>query len=70
VNKIDDKILKQIRDDLVGKRICIIDEKLGKLCGICSFIGYNEWFPEWELQVTIDRMPVTNVKLNKIESLC
>lgn len=34
--------------------------------GTCQFVGPNPFFPSWGLQVTLDRTPVTNVKIKSI----
>jgi hypothetical protein len=54
-----------MRSDFIGKRISVIGD-VGKVVGICDSLGYNEFFPSWGFQVTISRMPVSNVKTNSI----
>jgi hypothetical protein len=34
--------------------------------GECTFIGINSHIPSWGLQVTVNRMPITNVAINNI----
>lgn len=35
--------------------------------GKCEYIGHRPLLPEWELVVTIGRMPITNVDFNQIK---
>lgn len=61
MEKISDIILKQLEEMLIGKRV-----KTKGVSGICSFIGYNECLPRWDLQITIGRMPISNVIVKDI----
>lgn len=62
---IDQAIIKELNDRFLGKRI-LVENNEGRFAGYCTFIGNNEFFPSYELQVTIDRTPVTNVRINSI----
>lgn len=62
--------IKELQEKYLGKKISVPykghpmcknmyeDARIG---GICDFIGINEHIPEWGLQVTIGRMPLSNV---------
>ena len=72
----NDKLIKQLQDKFLGKRIKVpwvntsgfgIKRPDDCVVGICEFIGPNPNFPSWGLQVTIGRMPITNVDYTKIE---
>lgn len=66
MTKIPDHIIKQIQEDLLGKRIGIFhNEKYYE--GICEFIGYNSFLPNWGFQVTINRLPLQHVDIKNIE---
>lgn len=68
-DKIPDIIISQIQSDLLGKRIKFSTKSGKSYKGTCDFIGYNKYFPSWELQITIDRTPIPNVLFNSIELL-
>jgi hypothetical protein len=59
---------KELQDKYLGKRIRV-SFKDDTVTGICKFIGHNPYLPSWELQVTIDRFPISNVDETKIELL-
>lgn len=46
--------------ELIGKRVCV-----NNICGVLQFVGPNE-FLGWELQVTVNRMPI---KINSLEEI-
>lgn len=50
----------------IGKRVLVIDSKNVKIGGILEYVGYNENFPSWGIQVTIGRLPITNVDLDNV----
>lgn len=52
-----------------GERVSLIDGKGEKWVGRVDFIGYNPYFPTWELQVTLERTPITNVDPKSIRKL-
>jgi hypothetical protein len=68
MTQIPQEIIDQLREQFLGKRI-IVHGDGGRFVGVCNFLGHNEFFPSWGLQVTLDRMPVTNVEIKKIELL-
>lgn len=72
----DDKLIKELQDKFLGKRIRVpytnttgygTKTANDSVVGLCQFIGPNPNFPTWGLQVTLDRMPITNVDYKKIE---
>jgi len=65
MKRLDQATVDKMRDKFIGKRISVIGD-VGKVVGKCDFLGYNEFFPSWGFQVTINRMPVSNVKINSI----
>ena len=65
MKKLDQTTIAQMRDKFRGKRISVIGDD-GRYVGTCDFLGYNQFFESWGLQVTIDRMPVSNVKIKSI----
>lgn len=78
MERIDQITINQIRETLIGKKVTIeIPDKVfskikgysntTNIVGICNFFGYNEFLPEWDLQITIDRTPYNNIKLNEIK---
>ena len=65
---------------LLGKRVKVTGCKsknpmpdgsynLGNVIGECTFFGYNPHFPSFGLQITVDRMPLTNIDISQIELL-
>lgn len=59
------ELKKLLEEQFLGKRISV-KTKTGTIAGICQFIGNNEFFPSWGLQVTVSRMPLTNVEIKNI----
>ena len=53
---------------LLGKRV-LVKTKTGEVGGIMEFLGYNNWFPSWGLQITIGRLPIQNISLSDIKVL-
>lgn len=58
--------LEQLQSS-IGKRVSVKMADKSVVCGVLQFAGNNENFPSWGLQLTIDRMPITNVDVNNIE---
>lgn len=65
--QIPEETITQFKEEIMGKRVQVWTEKTGKVTGICAFFGYNRHFPSWGLQITLDRMPITNVELKNIK---
>lgn len=67
------EFIKQLQNKYLGKTITIPFVREGKIynedtiTGICNFIGPNSHLPKWELQITIDRTPISNVDYTKIK---
>ncbi len=51
----------------LGKKVEVKDTKGLSWKGTCDFIGYNPFIPEWGLQVTVERMPLTNIDIKDIK---
>jgi hypothetical protein len=64
MERISQEQIEQLRLALVGKRV-----RVRNMAGICKYFGYNEYIPSFGLQVTIERTPVTNLKLTDITLL-
>jgi len=58
-------VKKMLEDKFLGKRV-MVKTKIGKIGGVCQFIGNNEYIPSFGLQITVDRMPITNIKIKDI----
>lgn len=56
--------IKELKDKFIGKHISVEGDG-GRFVGTCDFLGYSH-FESWGFQVTIDRMPVSNVKIKSI----
>lgn len=71
--KLTDQQIQELQTKFLGKKISVPYTYNGFGCkseyivGVCKFIGHNKHFPEWELQVTIGRMPIQNVDHRKIK---
>jgi len=63
---VSQELIEQMNKQFLGKRISV-EGDVGVVSGTCQFMGYNLTFPSWGFQVTVDRMPVTNVKLKSIK---
>lgn len=61
-------VKKILEDKFLGKRV-MVKTKIGKIGGICQFIGNNEYIPSFGLQITVDRMPITNIQIQDITLL-
>lgn len=66
-NRLPDDVLKHLEETFKGKRISVEDSKGEVWIGECYFIGHNPYLPSWGLQVTLDRTPISNVKLSSIK---
>jgi hypothetical protein len=65
MTQLDQQTILKLQEQFLGKRISVENNE-GRYIGTCQFIGPNKFFPLFELQVTIDRTPVTNVKIKSI----
>ena len=65
MTQLDQQTILKLQEQFLGKRISVENNE-GRYIGTCQFIGPNKFFPSFELQVTIDRTPVTNVKIKSI----
>jgi hypothetical protein len=55
-------------EQFIGKKVCVTRKSDGvEICGILTFVGYNEHFPSWDLHCTVDRMP--GIQIDSIESI-
>ena len=59
------EVKKILEDKFLGKRV-MVKTKIGKIGGVCQFIGNNEYIPSFGLQITVDRMPITNIQIQDI----
>ena len=66
MKRISDQEQQDLKDKFLNQRISVMDNKGKMWVGKCDFIGYNEFFPSFNFQVTIDRTPVTNVIIDSI----
>lgn len=68
-DKLPQEIINHMRQEFLGKRISVLTESNERWVGTCQFIGYNENFPSFGFQVTLDRMPIRHVKPSSIKIL-
>lgn len=68
-DRIQEKVIIQMQQEFLGKRISVMTESNEKWIGTCQFIGYNENFPSFGFQVTLNRMPIRHVNPNSIKIL-
>ena len=68
MTQIDQQTLQILQEQFLGKRVSV-DTPKGKFAGVCNFIGHNEFFPSFGLQITLDRTPVTNIEIRNIKLL-
>lgn len=61
MERIPQYIIDQMSQSLLGKRVQYRD-----IVGECKYFGYNEYLPKWGLQITLDRMPLSNVDIKQI----
>lgn len=64
MKKISKEQIGELKDKFIGKRISVKGDG-GRFVGTCDFLGFS-YFKSWGFQVTIDRMPVSNVKIESI----
>lgn len=60
-----------LKEQFLGKRIEVKmpatpTQAAYNVVGMCTFIGNNEYFPSFGLQVTVDRLPIKNVEVQNI----
>lgn len=65
--RLSPKQISELKTKFLGKKITFRDTNGVKHVGTSDFIGYNEFFPMWGLQITIDRTPITNVNHSTIQ---
>lgn len=66
MKRLTDAQISELRDNFLGKKIELKGDG-GRYVGTVDFIGYNENLPTYGFQVTLDRMPVSNVNPNSIK---
>lgn len=50
--------------ELLNKKVLYMNaDKSIQIAGKLTFYGFNHLLPNWKYQLTIDRMPITNVDL-------
>lgn len=69
--KIPETTIQQLREQLIGKTVSVTGQRyrgrdIGVIIGTCEYFGYNEVLEDWGLQITIDRMPLSNVSISQI----
>lgn len=75
--RIPDITIEMMREQLVGQRVAVTGYKsvskmpdgsynYGTVKGTCTFFGYNKYFPSWELCITVDGMPLSNITVGQI----
>ena len=41
-------------EQFIGKKVCVTRKSDGvEICGILTFVGYNEHFPSWGLHLSL-----------------
>jgi len=58
--------IEKLKEQFLGKKVQVIANKKNYV-GYCEFIGYNPFFSNWGLQVTLNRTPVTRVDPKSIK---
>ena len=78
MKRLTEDTVKAMREMLIGNRVKVAGCKsktqmadgtynLGNVVGECTFFGYNTHLPSFGLQITVDRMPLTNIDISQIE---
>lgn len=65
--RISEEAIQKMRSEFMGKRIAFKTMSGDSWVGRCEFLGYNQFLPSWEFQVTIDRMPCSHVNPHTIK---
>ncbi len=52
--------------ELIGKRVLLKLNDGTLTGGILGYVGYNDFFPSWNIQVSIDGCPYPNINLNNL----
>ena len=63
----NDPLILSLREKYLGKWIHIKDKNGDIVGGKCNFIGYNEAFPQFGIQVTVGRLPIRHADINSIK---
>jgi hypothetical protein len=61
MERLTEEQIESMREMLIGKKV-----QIRGMAGICHYFGYNEHFPTWDLQITINRTPIPRVKLSEL----
>lgn len=67
MERLSDIEVKDLQTKFIGNKIHVIDGKGERWVGKCDWLGYNENIPSWDFQVTMDRTPLRNVKIDSIK---
>ena len=74
--RLNDEQLKELQDKFLGKQVKVpwvnttgygIIREDDYVMGKCEYLDYNPFFPNRGLQITINRMPITDIDYKKIE---
>lgn len=66
-NRLSEQEISDLQNKFLHKRISVEGGDGQVWIGKCKFLGYNKYLPSWDLQITIDRTPISNVKLSSIK---
>lgn len=72
MKRLTEKQIKDLQDKYQNKTVVLSGvsyqgRDLGNVRGTCDFIGYNKHFPSFDLQITINRTPYTNIDLKNLK---
>jgi hypothetical protein len=67
-----DSEIELARKKFMGKKVRVkkykgSDGRVSDWVGNCYFLGYNKYLPSWGFQITINRTPLSNIRLDQIE---
>lgn len=60
--RISEEAIQKMRSEFMNKRISFETMSGERWVGNCQFLGYNQFLPTWEFQITIDRTPCSHVR--------
>ena len=64
---IPEEVLDIYRSELMGKRVQFLDEKKKIVVGTLQYLGYNNYYPKWNLCITVDCTPFSNIQLSDLK---
>lgn len=59
--------IEEAKQEFLGKKIEFKTQNNIRHVGTCEFLGPNQFFPSWGIQITVNRTPIPQVILDSIK---